>query len=385
MLGVIGRSGAGKSTLLRMINRLDRTRPPARSGSATLDVTPLAGKALREWRARAAMIFQQFNLVPRLDVLTNVLIGRLSHRAALPVCSACSRPRNARSAMTLLERFGLAEVALQRAGTLSGGQQQRVAICRALLQEPLLILADEPIASLDPHNARVVMEALRTVNRQDGLTVLACLHHLDAARAWCDRVIALQAGRIVFDGTPAQLSPAKVFDIYGVTEEEFHADHAPLVHADDGSVPHQYRQVGVRSACTGSRHPAAVRAADDADRRPSPACRRRVRAPLPAVPRRMARRRSAAYAVPQSCHVPPSIAGIRGDRCIGAHAGQHEHTLGLRRGSAARPAPPWSCVHHRARRSRRVARTPWSRLGGTTSTGRPVANSAARRACQLVP
>jgi len=114
---------------------------------------------------------------------------------------------------------------------LSGGQQQRVAICRALLQEPALLLADEPIASLDPHNARVVMEALRTVNRQDGLTVLTCLHHLDAARAWCDRVIAMQSGRIVFDGTPAQLTPIKVFDIYGVTEEEFHADHAPLVHA----------------------------------------------------------------------------------------------------------------------------------------------------------
>ena len=106
---------------------------------------------------------------------------------------------------------------MQRAGTLSGGQQQRVAICRALLQEPRLVLADEPIASLDPHNARVVMQALRTVNQEDGLTVLACLHHLDAARAWCDRIVALQQGRVVFDGTPAHLSPGKVFDIYGVT------------------------------------------------------------------------------------------------------------------------------------------------------------------------
>jgi phosphonate transport system ATP-binding protein len=230
MLGVIGRSGAGKSTLLRMINRL--TEPSAGTiRYGTLDVTPLAGKPLREWRAHAAMIFQQFNLVPRLDVLTNVLIGRLSHRATLSSLLGLFSAEERATALALLERFGLAEVALQRAGTLSGGQQQRVAICRALLQEPLMVLADEPIASLDPHNARVVMEALRTVNRQDGLTVLACLHHLDAARAWCDRVIALQAGRIVFDGTPAQLSPAKVFDIYGVTEDEFHADHAPLVHA----------------------------------------------------------------------------------------------------------------------------------------------------------
>jgi phosphonate transport system ATP-binding protein len=230
MLGVIGRSGAGKSTLLRMINRL--TEPSAGTiRLGTIDVTSLTGKALREWRAHAAMIFQQFNLVPRLDVLTNVLIGRLSHRAALPSLLGLFSPEERAMAVTLLERFGLAEVALQRAGTLSGGQQQRVAICRALLQEPKLLLADEPIASLDPHNARLVMDALRTVNRQDGLTVLACLHHLDAARAWCDRVIAMQSGRIVFDDAPAQLSPTKVFDIYGVTEEEFHADYAPLEHA----------------------------------------------------------------------------------------------------------------------------------------------------------
>jgi phosphonate transport system ATP-binding protein len=230
MLGVIGRSGAGKSTLLRMINRL--TEPSAGSiRFGAIDVTSLTGKALREWRAHAAMIFQQFNLVPRLDVLTNVLIGRLSHRATLPSLLGLFSAEERAMAMMLLERFGLAEVALQRAGTLSGGQQQRVAICRALLQEPLLVLADEPIASLDPHNARLVMDALRTVNRHDGLTVIACLHHLDAARAWCDRVIALQSGHIVFDGTPAQLSPAKVFDIYGVTEEEFHSDHAPLVDA----------------------------------------------------------------------------------------------------------------------------------------------------------
>jgi phosphonate transport system ATP-binding protein len=228
MLGVIGRSGAGKSTLLRMINRL--TEPSGgKIRFGALDVTSLTGKALREWRARAAMIFQQFNLVPRLDVLANVLIGRLSHRAVLPSLLGLFSAEERAMAVTLLARFGLAGVALQRAGTLSGGQQQRVAICRALLQEPLLILADEPIASLDPHNARLVMDALRTVNRQDGLTVLTCLHHLDAARAWCDRVVAMQDGRIVFDGTPVQLTPGKVFDIYGVSEDEFHADHAPLV------------------------------------------------------------------------------------------------------------------------------------------------------------
>ncbi|MGE0419180.1 MAG: phosphonate ABC transporter ATP-binding protein [Acetobacteraceae bacterium] len=225
-VGIIGPSGAGKSTLLRLINRL--IEPDAGSiRYGDTDVTGLRGKALRTWRARAAMIFQQFGLVPRLDVLTNVLIGRLERRATLPSVLGLFSAAERAEALLVLERFGLLEVALQRAGTLSGGQQQRVAICRAMLQAPWLVLADEPIASLDPHNARVVMQALRAVNRQDGLTVLANLHHLDAARAYCDRVIAMQRGRVIFDGTPAELTPERVFDVYGVTEEQLHADEVP--------------------------------------------------------------------------------------------------------------------------------------------------------------
>ena len=127
-------------------------------------------------------------------------------------------------ALAALDRFDLAEQALQRADTLSGGQQQRVAIARALLQEPRLILADEPIASLDPRNARVVMDALRDVNRGDGLTVLVNLHHLDTARRYCDRIVAMQDGRVVFDGPPATLTPEAVRDIYGVSEEQFEAE-----------------------------------------------------------------------------------------------------------------------------------------------------------------
>ena len=221
LLGVIGRSGAGKSTLLRMINRLQAPSSGSIRFGAT-DVTTLRGKELRDWRANCAMIFQQFNLVPRLDVLTNALIGRLNHRATLPSLFGRFTPAERAMAIQALDRFGLADTALQRAGTLSGGQQQRVAICRALLQEPKLMLADEPIASLDPHNARVVMDALRTVNREDGLTVLVNLHHLDTARAYCDRIVAMQSGRVMFDGRPGELTPARVFDIYGVTEEEFH-------------------------------------------------------------------------------------------------------------------------------------------------------------------
>ena len=221
MVGVIGRSGAGKSTLLRMLNRL--TEPSSgRILHDGMDVTALKGQALRDWRTRCAMIFQQFNLVQRLDVLTNVLVGRLNHRPL--ISSLLGRFTAAERAMALeaLDRFDLADQALQRADTLSGGQQQRVAIARALMQQPRIILADEPIASLDPRNAKVVMDALRDVNRRDGLTVLVNLHHLDTAREYCDRIVAMQAGRVMFDGTPAELTAEKVREIYGVDEAEFH-------------------------------------------------------------------------------------------------------------------------------------------------------------------
>ncbi|WP_372623196.1 phosphonate ABC transporter ATP-binding protein [Falsiroseomonas sp.] len=224
MVGIIGRSGAGKSTLLRMVNRL--TEPSlGRIFHDGQDVTALSGKALRRWRTDCAMIFQQFNLVQRLDVLTNVLIGRLNHRpGALGTLTALFKMFTAEEramAIRVLDRFDLAETALQRADTLSGGQQQRVAICRALLQEPKLILADEPIASLDPRNAKTVMDALRQVNREDGITVLTNLHHLNTARVFCDRIIAMQSGRVMFDGTPAALTAGRVREIYGVTEDQF--------------------------------------------------------------------------------------------------------------------------------------------------------------------
>ena len=186
-------------------------------------MTALYGKALRDWRTACAMIFQQFNLIPRLDVLTNVLVGRLNHRGTF--ASLLGRFTAAERAMALaaLDRFDLLETALVRAGQISGGQQQRVAICRALLQQPQLLLADEPIASLDPRNAQVVMDALRRINREDGLTVLCNLHHLDTARHYCDRIIAMQDGRFMFDGTPAELTAEKVREVYGVTEDEFHS------------------------------------------------------------------------------------------------------------------------------------------------------------------
>jgi phosphonate transport system ATP-binding protein len=234
MVGVIGSSGAGKSTLLRMINRL--TDPSeGRILFEGTDVTALRGQALRDWRMRCAMIFQQFNLVQRLDVLTNVLVGRLNRR---PLISSLLRMFTAEEramALAALDRFDLAETALQRADTLSGGQQQRVAIARALLQEPRIILADEPIASLDPRNSRIVMDALRGVNRE-GITVLVNLHDLTTARDYCDRIVALNAGRVVFDGPPVDLTAQRIRDIYGVTEEEFAEQAAAAVGAP---VPHR--------------------------------------------------------------------------------------------------------------------------------------------------
>jgi phosphonate transport system ATP-binding protein len=224
MLGVIGRSGAGKSTLLRLINRM--TEPT--SGAIRhdgVDLAKLHGHALRDWRARCAMVFQQFNLVGRLDVLTNVMIGRLSYRGTLAtLCKRFTQEDRAR-AIAALARFDLHEHALHPAALLSGGQQQRVAIARALVQQPKIVLADEPIASLDPRNARRVMDALRTINRQDGITVICNLHTLEAARAYCDRIVALAEGQVVFDGPPASLTEDRVRDVYGIDadDEDFDA------------------------------------------------------------------------------------------------------------------------------------------------------------------
>ncbi len=213
-VGVIGRSGAGKSTLLRLINRLiDPTDGKVTFGDT--DVTTLKGRALREWRRDCAMIFQQFNLVERLDVLTNVLVGRLAGRGFLSSMAMQFSDEERTMAIQALDRLDLVPQALQRAGTLSGGQQQRVAIARALVQNPRIMLADEPIASLDPGNATRVMEALRTINKEDGLTVLVNLHTLDTAREYCDRIVAMRAGRVMFDGTAVQLTDDVVRDIYG--------------------------------------------------------------------------------------------------------------------------------------------------------------------------
>ncbi len=215
MVGIIGRSGAGKSTLLRMINRL--LEPSGgKIAFRGREITSLRGRKLLEWRTRCAMIFQQFNLVKRLDVFTNVLVGRLSYHRTLPSLIKRFSRRERGMAIRALERVEILDQALQRVDTLSGGQQQRVAIARALLQEPEVILADEPIASLDLRSAAMVMDTLRRINREDGITVVASLHNLATARTCCDRIVGMAGGKVVFDGLPAFLTPEVICDIYGV-------------------------------------------------------------------------------------------------------------------------------------------------------------------------
>tara|TARA_S200000501_G_scaffold15089_1_gene13528 strand:+ start:34685 stop:35431 length:747 start_codon:yes stop_codon:yes gene_type:complete len=216
--GVIGRSGSGKSTLLRMINRLI---DPSEGSIEFNDkiITNIKGKELRKWRSECAMIFQQFNLVDRLDVLTNVLIGSLGRNYNfLNLFGFFSREEKI-NALRNLDRFELSEKSLQKAGTLSGGQQQRVAIARALMQNPKILLADEPISSLDPKNSKKVMDDILKINREDGITVICNLHSLEIAKKYCDRLIGLSDGEVLFDGKPNELTIEISKKLYDLEDE----------------------------------------------------------------------------------------------------------------------------------------------------------------------
>ena len=218
IIGIIGRSGAGKSTLLRMINRLvDPSEGSIEFND--INITSLKGRSLRKWRSECAMIFQQFNLVERLDVLTNVLIGSLGRNYSLLNLIGIFSKEEKINALRNLDRFDLSEKALQKAGTFSGGQQQRVAIARALMQKPKILLADEPISSLDPKNAKRVMDDMMKINREDGITVICNLHSLDVAKKYCDRLIGLSDGKVVFDGTPDDLTAEISKELYDLDNE----------------------------------------------------------------------------------------------------------------------------------------------------------------------
>jgi phosphonate transport system ATP-binding protein len=216
-VAIIGRSGAGKTTLLRCLARALRVDAGAIC-FGDVDLATLDGRALREHRARVGMIYQQFNLVRRLRVLDNVLIGRLPHLGGWRRWAAVARsfaPAERAVALRCLAHVGLVERVWQRADTLSGGEQQRVAIAKILAQGPRVILADEPVASLDVLNGRLVMDTLRGIASEAGLTVVATLHHVDYARVYADRVLGLRAGRLVFNGPPAELTDAMLVDIFG--------------------------------------------------------------------------------------------------------------------------------------------------------------------------
>jgi phosphonate transport system ATP-binding protein len=202
-VAIIGSSGAGKSTFIRSINRL--VQPT--SGTITINgKIATGGGNLRYLRRDVAMIFQQFNLVKRLTVLRNVLMGRLGYKGGLGQIYPIFNSKDIDLALNSLQRLGIAEKAYIRADQLSGGQQQRVAIARALSQEPSIMLADEPVASLDPETSIVVLDILKRINREDGITTIVNLHQLDLAKEYADRVLGFKGGKLVFEGTPEDVT-----------------------------------------------------------------------------------------------------------------------------------------------------------------------------------
>lgn len=218
-LVLVGRSGAGKSTLLRCVNRLIEPT----QGDVLFEgrsVRPLRGRALRELRRDIGMIFQEFNLVRRKRVIDNVLHGRLGYYQGLRGAVGAFARRDVESAVDILVRLGLDEQALKRADQLSGGQKQRVGIARAIAQGPKLVLADEPVASLDPASSENVLGFLRKICKEDGITAVVSLHQVEYAREFADRVVAMKGGRLVFDGGPAELTDERVQDLYFVEGAE---------------------------------------------------------------------------------------------------------------------------------------------------------------------
>ncbi|AAK22348.1 MULTISPECIES: phosphonate ABC transporter ATP-binding protein [Caulobacter] len=230
MIALIGPSGSGKSTLLRSIDGLQTIDEGEGAITAFGGPVQARGKVsdqVRKARVRIGFIAQQFNLVGRLSLFSNVALGSLGR---IPVVQGLLGwwPKETRDAtMAALHRVGVSEYAAQRANTLSGGQQQRGAIARALVQKAKIILADEPVASLDPVSARKVMEILRDLNQSDGLTVVVTLHQVDYALRYCDRVVALKAGQKVYDGPASELKREKLIDIYGPEFEDVFWEGAP--------------------------------------------------------------------------------------------------------------------------------------------------------------
>lgn len=222
-VSIIGPSGAGKSTLLRCINRMIE----ASSGQVIFDnhnILRLADKELRQMRTQIGMIFQHYNLVNRLSVVENVLHGRLGYKSTLAGILGNYTEQEKMQAFEILGKLGLAEHCYKRCDELSGGQKQRVGIARALIQNPKLILCDEPIASLDPSSAKTIMDYLKNINTNMGITCLVNLHQVDVALKYSDRIIGVRKGEIIYDGPPEELSEQTIYEIYGSKQGELIMD-----------------------------------------------------------------------------------------------------------------------------------------------------------------
>ncbi len=216
---VIGPSGAGKSTFIRCLNRLS----DCTSGEIIFDnnnIESVKGKELREVRKNIGMIFQHYNLVERSNVIKNVLHGRLGYMSNTKSLFGLYDEADKVKAVELLEQVGMKEQIYKRADELSGGQMQRVGICRALIQEPKILLADEPIASLDPKSANIVMDSLYNMTYNKGLTVIVNLHQVDFAKKYATRIVGIKKGKVVFDGNPEQLTDDMIFNIYEGKEDQ---------------------------------------------------------------------------------------------------------------------------------------------------------------------
>lgn len=235
MVALIGASGSGKSTLLRMVaGLLSADAGPGSVIEVNGHCVQKEGRIvsdIRTIRSQVGFVFQQFNLVDRLPVLVNVLVGRLHAMPWLRGVMGWFNAQERSAALAALERVGILDCHPQRASTLSGGQQQRAAIARTLVQGAKLVLADEPIASLDPESSRKVMEILSTIQREDGRTVIVSLHQVDMAIRYCPRVIALNQGQVIYDGPAAALTPALLRDLYGMQADEFLSGSELLVSA----------------------------------------------------------------------------------------------------------------------------------------------------------
>ena len=211
---IVGLSGAGKSTLIRCINRLVEPTEGQLLAFGN-DVTTMSDAELRKWRTQVGMIFQSFNLVKRSSVLQNVLAGRLGHIGTMRSLFGMFPTEDIELAKRCLDRVGIPEKLYNRADQLSGGQQQRVSIARALCQQPKIMLADEPVASLDPPTSHAVMQDLKRINREDKITTLVNLHFIDMAQEYADRIIGMRAGNVVFDGPASAVTEQTFEEIYG--------------------------------------------------------------------------------------------------------------------------------------------------------------------------